>query len=190
MHFRNILLAGLLGATVLSVHAAKTVYTAALSGANETPATGSLATGFATVIFDNSANSLEIQLSFAGLSAPAMAGHIHCCTLPGTNAAVALPFTGLPNATSGSYDNTFDLGASTTYTAGFLSFSGGTVASAEATLLAGIAAGEAYVNLHDANFPGGEVRGFLVPAVPEPGTWVMCLAGLGLIGCSARRRVR
>lgn len=189
MTFRTLLLAGVLGLGGFSAQAGTTFYTAALNGANESPATGSAATGFATVIFDDLANSLEIRLSFAGLSAPAVAGHIHCCTMPGTNVAVALPFTGLPNATSGLYDSVFNLGAAGTYTSAFIAASGGTALAAEATLLNGIGAGQAYVNLHDVNFPGGEIRGFLVSSVPEPGTWVMLVAGLGLVGWSVRRRV-
>lgn len=66
MRFRTILLATVLGLGAISAHAGKTIYTAALNGANDSPATGSNATGFATVILDNLANSFEIQLSFAG----------------------------------------------------------------------------------------------------------------------------
>lgn len=189
MLFRTILLASLLGSAACAAQAAKTVYTASLNGANESPATGSLATGFATVTFDSIANSLEIDLSFTGLSAPAAAGHIHCCTLPGSNVGVALPFTNLPNATSGTIDSIYDLGASATYTATFISASGGTVSLAETALLSGIAAGHAYVNLHDANFPSGEIRGFLVSAVPEPESWATLLAGLGFLTFSVRRRL-
>lgn len=47
------------------------------------------------------------------------------------------------------------------------------------------------MNIHNAVFPGGEIRGQLlqVTAVPEPGTWAMLAAGLGLVGLIARRRV-
>ena len=38
---------------------------------------------------------------------------------------------------------------------------GGLPASAEAALAAGLAAGESYVNIHNATNPGGEIRGFL-----------------------------
>lgn len=35
----------------------------------------------------------------------------------------------------------------------------------------------------------GTLSGLTVSAVPEPGTWALLLAGVGLVGCSARRRL-
>ncbi len=46
--------------------------------------------------------------------------------------------------------------------------------------------GQFYVNLHTVNNGGGELRGFIVPAVPEPGT--VSLLGLGALAFVARRR--
>jgi hypothetical protein len=59
----------------------------------------------------------------------------------------------------------------------------GTIAGAEAALVAGIEDGETYLNVHTTNFPGGEIRGFLV-AAPEPASLVLlgsALLGFGLI---------
>jgi len=36
---------------------------------------------------------------------------------------------------------------------------GGTAAGAEAALVGGLAAGQAYFNIHTSPFPGGEIRG-------------------------------
>lgn len=43
-----------------------------------------------------------------------------------------------------------------------------------------------YVNLHNATYPGGAIRG---QVVPEPATWTMILGGLGLAGV-LRKRMR
>jgi NAD-dependent oxidoreductase involved in siderophore biosynthesis len=63
------------------------------------------------------------------------------------------------------------------------------VGSAFNALVAGLDAGQAYLNVHTASFPGGEIRGLLVP-VPEPETYALMLAGLGIVGWAAKRRQR
>ena len=165
---------------------AATIYNATLSGATEVPPTGSTATGSATLTL--SGDSLTVVESFSGLiGGPASAAHIHCCTLPGANAPVAIPFTNFPVATSGTYTNTFDLASTTTYTASFLNGSGGgTAAGAEAVVITALNAGEAYLNIHTSTFPGGEIEGFAVAATPEPGS--LLLLGFGLAAIAMSRR--
>lgn len=92
--------------------------------------------------------------------------------------------------TSGTYTplpfNTLD---PNTWNPAFITSSGGTPAAAEAILAAGLAAGQAYLNIHTTQFPNGEIRGFLTPApIPEPGA--LGLLGFALIGLmvAARRR--
>src|SRR5439155_7086488 len=80
-----------------------------------------------------------------------------------TNQAVAVPFPGFPAATSGTYNQTFDLTQASTYTGAFISSHGGTAASAEAALLAALDATQTYANIHNATFPGGEIRAQLAP---------------------------
>jgi len=153
-------------------------FAAHLDGASEANPTGSSAFGDALVTLDAAAFTVAVHVTFSGLSAPATAAHIHCCTtvpLTGTSAVfVGFPTVGapptFPQATSGTYDNTF------------------TLASASfATLLTGIQDGKSYVNIHNSPFPLGEIRGFLAP-VPEPVTLALMLGGLGLVGAVAGRR--
>jgi hypothetical protein len=90
--------------------------------------------------------------------------------------------------TSGTYDNTLDLTQASSYNPAFVTAEG-SVPNAEAALLAGIAAGEAYLNIHSTVVPGGEIRGFLalVPSTPEPSSLVLLAAG-GLTIIAYRRR--
>ena len=152
-------------------------YNAFLSGPNESPANASPGTGFATVVVNSTQNSLQVVLSFSGLTGPTTASHIHAATaVPGTGTAgvatTTPTFAGFPlGVTSGSYSNLLDLTLASSYNPAYVTANGGTTASAEAALLASLAAGTAYLNIHSSAFPGGEIRGFLTLApVPEPGT--------------------
>jgi hypothetical protein len=101
--------------------------------------------------------------------------HIHCCLASlfaaGTNVGVATTvpaFPGFPlGVTSGTYDHVLDLTSASSYNPAFVTMQGGTVVAAEAALINGIETGKTYLNIHTTNFPGGEIRGFLV-ASPTP----------------------
>jgi hypothetical protein len=164
------------------------VYTVNLSGANENPGNPSTASGNALLTLDG--DSLTVDLSFAGLTGgPAAAAHIHCCVPRPGNVAVAVGFPGFPNTTSDTYTHTFDLTDSTIYTASFLG--SGTAADAEAALIAGLASGTAYVNIHNTGFGDGEIRGFPV-LVPEPANVLLLATGLLAValrvGAARRKR--
>jgi hypothetical protein len=149
-------------------------YIANLNGASEVPPNGSTGTGVADVTFDLAAHMMRVEIAFSGLLSTTIASHIHSPTaVPFTGtAAVATQvptFPGFPlGVTAGTYAMTFDTSLASTYNPAFVT-ANGSVAAAEAALAASLAAGTSYLNIHTTDFPGGEIRGFLVavPAVPE-----------------------
>ena len=184
------LIASLAGAAVLfaagAAQSAALIFTADMNGATEVPSNPSTAFGFIQVTVN--ADTLQVDLTYAGLTGgPPAAAHIHCCAAPGTNVGVAVGFSGFPTTTSGAYSHLFNLLDPSIYTATFLTFGGGTAAGAEAALLKGFVDGEAYSNIHNATFPGGEIRGQL-HAIPEPATWTLMILGFGLAGAAMRCR--
>src|ERR1700716_2201759 len=101
--------------------AAIITFTANLTGPQETPPNASPATGFAAVTLNTTAHTLSVDESFSGvIGGPAAAAHIPGCAGPGVAALVAVPFPGLPAATSGTFSTTFDLTLAATYNAAFI----------------------------------------------------------------------
>jgi hypothetical protein len=164
---RLAVIAGVLSALFLSASAGATSFTiqVTLDGIQEgviTPATGS-----ATLILDDVASTLNVSLTFSGLLTATNNAHIHCCSQPPVASPVIIPFVpaGFPlGVTSGSFNSNFVL---------------------TPTQLTQVMSGGAYINIHTAGFPGGEIRG-QIAAVPEPGTAALLV--LGLAGLSVRKR--
>ena len=183
--------------TLASVAQAQT-YTASLAGANENPAVSSPGTGSGTVVVNAPAHTLRVITTFSGLTSNTTASHIHCCVVPPGNAGVATTtpsFVGFPlGVTSGSMDQTYDMTLAGTWNPAFVTANGGTPAGAEAALIAGLAAGQAYLNIHTTTNPGGELRGFLpaTPSVPTLPTWMLGVCALLMIAgayIALRRRM-
>jgi hypothetical protein len=165
-----------------------------LNGAQENPPVPTTGSGEGRAIYNPNLNTLFVEMSYSGLVAPTTDSHIHCCaTSLGTNAGVAIGFTGaggfVTGSTSGTYSHTFDLSLASTYSAGYLAASGGTPNQARDRLLNAMRVGVAndplpgdssiaYFNIHTSFRPGGEIRGNIIPTIPEPAALVLMLCGV------------
>src|SRR5580765_7292204 len=120
-----------------TAHAKIFVYNCVISGKQETPANATTGTGGGYFVIDTDANQVNFWISFAGLSTPENAAHIHGFAGPGTPAGVlfSLP-AGNPKVGTWNYTE-----------------------PQEASILAGLC----YVNIHTTANPGGEIRGQIVP---------------------------
>ena len=179
--------------TPTAARAAFVTFTANLSGAAEASPNASPGTGFTIVDFDTTAHTMRVQVTFSGLLGNTTASHIHSATtVPGVGAVgVATELPSFPlNVTSGTYDHTFDTTLSAIYSSAFLSANGGTAASAETALFAGMIQGRAYLNIHTNVFPGGEIRGFLQPVPAPPGLILLGSGAVMMLLSTGLRAVR
>jgi hypothetical protein len=160
-----------------------------LIGSNEVPPSGSLGTGVASLDLDTTAQTLTGHIAFSGLTSNTTAAHIHCCLaspfLTGVNVGVATVVPAFPNfplgVMSGTDDFVLDLSSASAYNPAFVTAQGG-LANAKTAFIAGLVAGETYLNIHTTTSPGGEIRGFVTPSVsnavdpywmrPLPNFWV------------------
>jgi hypothetical protein len=134
---------GLAGCTQQqSTMAAKTItYKAHLTAKDEVPPNASTATGDGTFVFNPATKELSWDVTFSGLSGPALASHIHGPGEPGKNADVLILFE-TPKAPAGAIKgNTFLV----------------------TEQVNDLQAGKYYVNIHTAANKGGEIRGQLMP---------------------------
>lgn len=130
-----VLLFGL--AVAQPAQAFKYCYGCVFNGTQEVPPNASPALGGGQFLIDTIANTVTYHLAFTGLGSAEVGAHIHGPAAPGANAAVVLPLPpGNPKAGVWNYPEAFE---------------------------ADILAGRAYVNIHTAGIPGGEIRGQIVP---------------------------
>jgi glucose/arabinose dehydrogenase len=156
-----------------AAHEAPIPLTVYMTGGGERPANSSPALG--TGIFRLDGNTLTFNLRYSGLTAVATAAHIHGPTNTFGSTGVIIPL----NAFNGGAWNTNG------------TLSGVVVVTdAQRAMILGC---QTYVNIHNANFPNGEIRGQLAPVnfqialssaneVPPSGTGAGGLGNLALVG--------
>jgi uncharacterized protein (DUF1800 family) len=123
---------------------AQRTFIAPLNGATEVPPVATSATGTATVILSPDETAALVSLHWTGLSSPESAAHIHAPAAPGNNAGVVLDLDMPP----GEISNMLWV---------FQPSGGLTVQG----LIDALKGGQMYANVHSANFPTGEIRGWL-----------------------------
>ncbi len=114
-------------------------FSANLNGASEVSSTTSAGTGFGTMTVANSV--LTYSITFTNLLSAATAAHIHGPADTTHNASVLIPFSA-PAASVGTISGTAPLNAQE---------------------LADMVQGLTYANIHTTNYPGGEIRGQILP---------------------------
>lgn len=129
-------------------------YAAELRGTNEVPANASTAFGSAFVSLDLVNNNIFWEVNSSGIVSPSLS-HIHRGAA-GVNGPVIINFATAPDQIVGGRTK-----GSTTIAA---QQTGNLQASDLTALASASTANGYYVNLHSSAFPGGEIRGQLVPA--------------------------
>lgn len=152
MHLRHIISATiLLVALSVSVAMAAGDYCAVLDGTQEVPPKLTPATGFGHMTLSATNDTLYYSVQYSGLLAARTAAHFHAPAPPGVNAGVVQGIAGA-GPTSDTIVGIWLI---------------------PAAQLANLLAGQMYVNVHTSVYPGGEIRGQLVPcSTPSrPRTW-------------------
>ncbi|MEP6730421.1 MAG: CHRD domain-containing protein [bacterium] len=132
-----------------AVAAGNATYVAVLTGARELPAVQTGATGTAT--FTRNGTSVEYSVSASGFTTPLTVGHV----LIGGPGVVGPVIAAFNIAAQSGIVATGTIDLSRSVTQGNITISGD-------SLRALFDNGNAYVNLHSAAWPGGEIRGQIV----------------------------
>jgi hypothetical protein len=167
-----------LAGVAASSQASVVTLTANLSGLNEVPPVSTPASGTAIVTIDTDTRAWTMNIAFSGLSAPVTVAHIHRAPV-GVNGPVIVGLDGMPLSGGRPTWNLIAPGSTSLNTGGALN----APFLFPAAELENLLRGNTYVNIHSQAFPGGEIRGNLIPT---PGA----VALLGVAGLVAGRRRR
>jgi len=141
--------------------------------------------GSGTLTLDTVANTLTFNnISWGGLSADTTASHIHGPAAAGANTGV-IYFLSSPATFT-----TTGAGIRSGTISGTMSLANPTqngVTYSVASQIADLQNGLWYVNVHSTAFPGGEIRGQILP-VPEPSTLALFGLGVGALAWRLRKR--
>lgn len=140
---------------------------------------------FTATVFNIDVTGTQTPDTFDNLGA----AHIHAPAPPGFNAVVRWGFFGIPDNDISPNDlvvTPFATGVGGTFSSKWDAPEGnaGTTLAAQ---LPSILAGLSYINFHTTQFPGGEIRGQIIPT-PEPTT--LAIWGFGALGCGLAYRRR
>ena len=146
--------------TVAGAAGKKHVKSDAMIGYQETPGVSSTGIGSFTAEIDEDAQVIMYELTYTGLSAPAAAAHIHFGNrfLSGGVSAFLCGGGGKPACPPGTTDQAVVTG--TILPSNVIGPASQGIAPGEFDeLVQAIHAGLTYANVHNANFPAGEIRG-------------------------------
>jgi len=139
----------------------------------QSPPVVSSASGFAEVSVDTATNQITWNVTFQDLAGTYINAHFHGPAAGGVNAGVMF----------GIHDANL-VGETSGQLTGFT--------MVDPAITQNILDGLAYINIHSSSYPGGEIRG---QVVPEPGTYALfaglfALAGAGWVRRKGRSPVR
>lgn len=134
------------------------VASATLGGGEETPILLSGAAGTAEVAIDTAAKEFAVTLRIFNIPTTTTAGHIHAGP-KGIAGPVVIDFPAIAGRL-GDFVTTFRVGEASFRPAAAIGIN--TIDD----VIQAVATGNAYVNIHTTTFPGGEIRGQLVPKAP------------------------